>query len=159
MSGIVRVRYCTSVNLIHRLLDDLSPCLDFIAFFNGAKINVTDIPRDCIPPNGYMHIAESSSHIIGCSFVKKIGEDVCELSRLFVLPGSRRQGIGTILTQTAMSKAESLGYHLMQLETLPSMKDAISVYNSLGYRIIPHELRSRPSIMLLMVLILYQDIC
>jgi putative acetyltransferase len=154
MVNVIHARSCADITRIQQLFFDLSPCLDFIALFQGIQIDLADIPNSCIQPNGCLHIAETGAHIVGCSFVKRINEDVCELNRLFVLPGFRRLGIGTMLVRAALTEAELLGYHLMQLETLASMKDAIAIYQGLGFHMIPQELRGRTTKMLQMVLIL-----
>jgi ribosomal protein S18 acetylase RimI-like enzyme len=139
--NILQIRNCADIARIRRLLTDLSPCLDFVGLLQGLQINDIDIPNEYVRPNGCLHIAETGSHVVGCSLLSKIDDDVCELKRLFVLPGFRRQGIGSMLINISLAEAESLGYHIMRLETLASMKDAISVYHRFGFCIVPQELR------------------
>jgi GNAT superfamily N-acetyltransferase len=141
--NIVHIRNCADIARIQRLLTDLSPCLDFVGLLQGLQINDIDIPNDYVKPNGCLHIAETGSHIVGCSLLNRIDDEVCELKRLFVLPGFRRQGIGALLVGTSLAEAESMGCHIMQLETLVSMKEAISIYKRLGFCMIPQELRRR----------------
>jgi ribosomal protein S18 acetylase RimI-like enzyme len=75
--------------------------------------------------------------------LNRVDDEVCELKRLFVLPGFRRRGIGTLLVKTSLAEATSMGCHIMQLETLVSMKEAIAIYRRLGFCMIPQEIRRR----------------
>lgn len=143
MVNIVHIRNCADIARIQRLLIDLSPCLDFVGLLQGLQINDIDIPSDYVKPNGCLHIAETGSHVVGCSLLNRIDDEVCELKRLFVLPGFRRQGIGTMLVRTSLTEAESMGCSILQLETLMSMKEAIAIYKRFGFRMIPQELRRR----------------
>lgn len=60
--------------------------------------------------------------------------EVCELRKLFLLPESRGLGIGKDLTRKCVSFARSKGYRQCYLDTLSSMKSAITLYENLGFR-------------------------
>lgn len=59
---------------------------------------------------------------------------VCELRKLFLLPASRGLGLGKKLTEGCLEYAKSKGYKSCYLDTLESMKSAISLYEKLGFK-------------------------
>ncbi len=60
--------------------------------------------------------------------------EICELRKLFLLPGNRGQGLGKELTLKCLAQARGMGYSQCYLDTLSSMKPAISLYEKLGFR-------------------------
>lgn len=59
--------------------------------------------------------------------------EVCELRKLFLLPESRGLGIGAKLTEESLKYAKSKGYKKCYLDTLNTMKDAITLYKKQGF--------------------------
>lgn len=49
-------------------------------------------------------------------------EAVCEMKRLFVLPGHHGRGAGAALVRALLAEAAALGYHLMVLDTLDRLQ-------------------------------------
>lgn len=60
-------------------------------------------------------------------------QQLCELKRLFVLPGHQNKGAGKALTEEAMKKAREGGYKVMVLDTLDRLVAANKLYTSLGF--------------------------
>ena len=60
--------------------------------------------------------------------------EICELRKLFLLPASRGMGLGKELTKKCLSLAQNMGYKQCYLDTLTSMKSAISLYEKLGFK-------------------------
>ena len=59
---------------------------------------------------------------------------ICEMKRLYVLPGYDGQGIGKNLCLRILEKAASLGYHVMVLDTLRRLESAFHLYKHLGFQ-------------------------
>lgn len=105
--------------------------------FENLDKEVAGLPGLYASPHGRLLLAMSGSRVAGCIALKKVDDDVCEMKRLFVRQELRGQGIGKKLTRAIWEEALALGYKRMRLDTLPSMKEAIAMYRSLGFQPIP----------------------
>lgn len=107
--------------------------LDFDLSFQGFDAEISALPGDYAPPSGRLLLAAEGNEVAGCVALRKIGESLCEMKRLFVLPEQRRKGIGRILAEAIIREAKGSGYGRMRLDTVPSMTSAVKLYRSLGF--------------------------
>ena len=57
----------------------------------------------------------------------------CEMKRLYVSPGARGLGLGMALVDAIIREALRIGYSEMQLDSLPTMVEATSLYRKAGF--------------------------
>ena len=107
--------------------------------FQGFEQELAELPGRYAPPSGRLFLASQNGQTAGCVAVRLLADNVCEMKRLYVRPAFRRVGLGRLLAQAAITAAREIGYDRMRLDTLGSMKEAIGLYDSLGFvRIEPY---------------------
>ncbi|HEY9634392.1 MAG TPA: GNAT family N-acetyltransferase [Coleofasciculaceae cyanobacterium] len=85
------------------------------------------------PPRGRLLLGEYQGKIAGCAGLRKIGEDVGEIKRMYVRPEYRRRGIGRSLLEALISEARQIGYSTLRLDSAPFAKEAQVLYRSVGF--------------------------
>lgn len=122
------------LEIIRELFREYEEYLGFHLCFQNFEEEMKTLPGKYASPEGRLIIAEYNSEIAGCVAVKKIGEGVCEMKRLYVRPKFRGKKIGRMLAERIVADASDIGYDLMRLDTLERLKEAISLYRSMGFK-------------------------
>lgn len=101
--------------------------------FQGLQQELDGLPGDYAPPDGRLLLAFDGDQPVGCVAVRKLGDGICEMKRLYVRPGHRGKGLGRRLAETIIEEARVIGYKKMRLDSLTSLKEAAVLYRSLGF--------------------------
>jgi len=105
--------------------------------FQGFDDELAALPGSYAPPRGRLYLAFDGDDAVGCIALRPLGDDVCEMKRLYLRPVTRGKGVGRTLALHVMDEARAIGYRTMRLDTLPMMREAHALYESLGFRKIP----------------------
>src|SRR5450830_1043105 len=90
-------------------------------------------------PDVYFLVARLDGSPVGCAGICRCeGERTAELRRMYVAPETRRLGIARTLVTTLEEKARELGYGTLRLETGPEQPEAVHLYETGGFTVIPN---------------------
>lgn len=130
---MLTVRRATDMSLVRDLLLEYAAETGLDLEFQGFGEEVRTLPGHYNP----ILVAEWSGQTAGCVALRSIDASTCEMKRLYVRPAFRGKDIGRTLAENIIAAAKKLGFRAMRLDTLPAMRAAIAMYESLGFRDIP----------------------
>jgi GNAT superfamily N-acetyltransferase len=131
---ITRAGTTDEIEEVRRLFREYAELLGVDLCFQGFEEELAGLPGKYAPPEGALFIATEGQRTAGCVALKKIGDGVCEMKRLFVRPQFQGQGLGRALAQQIIGEGVNLGYKTMRLDTLDRLKEAMSLYETLGFK-------------------------
>ena len=88
---------------------------------------------------GHIFMAYSGSEAVGCVALIPMLNGVYELSKMAVSPHLRGRGLGRRLLQHAIAQARSIGARSLFLGSNTRLKDAVHLYESMGFRHVKPE--------------------
>jgi len=120
-------------NLAKKLTKDYMEWLGEDLCYQGIEKEMETFHIMYNKPIGAFIYVVVDGEIAGGVGVRKLENDICEMKRLFVYDKFRGQKLGLILCQKLIEVSKELGYQKMRLDTLPSLKSALKVYQNLGF--------------------------
>jgi putative acetyltransferase len=81
-----------------------------------------------------LHVDDTA---VGCAGILLIGRDYGEIKRMYVRPPFRGRGLAALLLRHLEDHARANDVHLLRLETGIHQREAIALYERMGYRKIP----------------------
>ena len=129
----VRVLFAEYFDFLRTDVDTSVDDLDDVPPVAGYREELARLPGKYGPPDGRLLLAAYEGETAGCAAFYKLSDGVCEVKRLWVRPKFRGKKISRMLVETLIEDACKLGYLTMMLSTVDVLKEAISLYRSLGF--------------------------
>jgi GNAT superfamily N-acetyltransferase len=86
-----------------------------------------------VPPRGAWLVVRLEGRVVGGIGLRELEPGVGEVKHMYVLPESRRRGIGRRLMVAVEDAALRRGLHSLRLDTRRDLLEAIALYASQGY--------------------------
>jgi GNAT superfamily N-acetyltransferase len=134
MIKIVQAETASQIKDARLLFREYETWLGLDLCFQGFEAEVLGLPGKYAKPDGRLYLAYDDAKLAGCIALRKIGNGICEMKRLFVRDEFRGQKVGVQLIERLIADARSIGYQKMRLDTYPpKMAKAVSLYESHGF--------------------------
>ena len=135
MQKIIEALTDNQISTVRVLFKEYEESIGIDLCFQGFEEELKGLPGKYAPPNGGLFIALIDEQPVGCIALRPLGTtNIAELKRLYVRSSARKLGVGLALAQRAINRAREAGYHLIRLDTLPTMQDAQRLYRQLGFK-------------------------
>lgn len=96
------------------------------------------IPYNALDDIHDVLVAYDDTDPIGCASFKRYDHDSAEVKRVFVQSNYRGTGVGRQLLESLEQLARDKGYSYLILESGEPLVEAMHLYRSLGYQVIPN---------------------
>ncbi len=130
---IIQAETHEHIEIIRLLFLEYAQSLNFDLCFQGFDEELAGLPGEYAPPDGQLLLARYNDKVAGCVGLRKVADGVCEMKRLWVRPEFRGKKIGRKLAEEIISEARQIGYRIMKLDTIDTMKEAMAMYKSMGF--------------------------
>jgi N-acetylglutamate synthase-like GNAT family acetyltransferase len=100
---------------------------------------LSDPDHSILLKGGHIFLAYAGAEAVGCVALVPMHDEVYEISKMAVSPHLRGRGIGRRLLQHAIAQARRLGARSLFLGSNTRLKDAVHLYESVGFRHVKPE--------------------
>ena len=122
------------IELVRQLFREYQQSIGTDLCFQDFEAELATLPGAYAPPRGRLYLGLDSGAAACCAALRPADGDAAEMKRLYVRPRYRGLGYGETLARAVIADAKSLGYRRLVLDTLPTMKEAQTMYEALGFR-------------------------
>jgi GNAT superfamily N-acetyltransferase len=116
------------------LLHELNELLDAQYPGRSAKPGSVTTPDEMVPPDGIFLVGYDDELAVACGGVRRLGEGLAEIKRMYVVPDARSHGVGRALLEALEDACRELGYRTVRLDAGPAQTHSKSLFARTGYR-------------------------
>jgi putative acetyltransferase len=131
--GIIHAMTLEKIAAVRGLMREYGASLGVDLSYQNFEEELRSLPGDYSAPRGTLLLAMAGEEAAGCVAIRPLGENFCEMKRLYVRPAWRSTGLGKRLVEAALEDARRAGHRFVRLDTLPTMIAARKLYASLGF--------------------------
>lgn len=102
---------------------------------SSTDADLQDIETNYLRRGGIFDVIEDAEgNVVGSVGVFPIDGNICELRKMYFVPGIRGLGLGSYVLQRAINQAKELGFTRMVLETSTRLAAANRLYVRFGFQ-------------------------
>ena len=134
MALIVEAKTRSQISSAEGLIREYAASLGIDLSFQNFEQEMAEFPGAYARPDGRVPLAIEGGDAVGVVALRRLSGKICEMKRMYVQPEFRGMGIGRMLAKRVIGEAQNIGYSRMRLDTLSRLKEAIFLYDSLGFK-------------------------
>jgi putative acetyltransferase len=119
--------------MVRLLFQEYWDSFGFTPCFQNFGEELAGLPGAYAAPAGRLAMGFVDDEPAGCIALRRVDADHAEPKRLYVRPAFRGRGLGRALLEWAMKEARHAGYKELVGDTMPVMKDALALYDRMGF--------------------------
>ncbi len=127
------VETAEAIAAVRTLLEEYWTSFGFTPCFQNFGDELAGLPGAYAPPGGRLALATSGGELAGCIALRRVDALHAEAKRLYVRPAFRGIGLGRALMEWVMAEARAAGYAEIVGDTMPVMRDALALYDRMGF--------------------------
>ena len=103
---------------------------------DGLQSDTRKIREIYFNNGGFFWVAKDKNSIVGSIALKMINLDkrIGEIKRYFVLPSVQNKGIGSMLMEQLIVRAQKSGLSKLRLDTMKNSTKALSIFRKFGFK-------------------------
>lgn len=118
---------------VRGLLEEYWDSFGFTPCFQNFGDELAGLPGAYAPPTGRLALALVDGRPAGCVALRRVDASRAEPKRLYVRQAFRGLGLGRALLEWVVNEARAAGYVELVGDTMPVMKDALALYDRMGF--------------------------
>ena len=121
------------------LMEISLPWLEENHILEPADIDQLSHPERVLEAGGRIFLAEADGRPVGMMMLEPFGNGVAEPFKFGVLEAYRNRGMGRALMEATIDAARAMGVRTLVLTSHHSLKAALHIYESYGFRYEEHD--------------------
>ncbi len=139
MLDIAEISSPVNIDVVRTLFTEYKQSVGVDLWFGRAfEKELNDLPRPYVRPGGRLLLFREDGKIAGCGALRRAAPGVAEVKRMWLRPAFRGKGNGRAMANALVDAAREEGYRAVRLEVLSVMPQARKLYESMGFKPIPH---------------------
>jgi putative acetyltransferase len=130
MATLVEARAAAEIASVRELFSEYARAVDEPCCFAGFERELAELPG----PYFTLMLAKEAGTPAGCVGMRAVDATTAEMKRLYVRTPYRGRGLGRALAEAAITAAQRAHYRRVVLDSLPKMREALSLYRQLKFK-------------------------